>query len=77
MINPYYFTDRKLKVAYKINLDSHHINHLNSKLTITSNFENTGIEIRFINKIMREMSIIYARFINQYIYIQISNCLFS
>ena len=61
MINPYYFSDRKLKVAYKINLDSHHNNHLNSKLTITSNFENTGIEFRFINKIMRETAIIYAR----------------
>ena len=66
MINPYYFSDRNLQVAYKINLDSHHINHLNSKLTITSNFENTGIEFRFINKIMKEMSIIYARLINQY-----------
>ncbi len=66
MINPYYFSDRNLQVAYKINLDSHHINHLNSKVTITSNFENTGIEFRFINKIMREMSIIYARLINQY-----------
>ena len=66
MINPYYFSDRNLQVAYKTNLDSHHINHLNSKLTITSNFENTGIEFRFINKIMREMSIIYARLINQY-----------
>ena len=66
MINPYYFSDRNLKVAYKINLDSHHINHLNSKITITSKFENTGIEFRYINKIMREMSIIYARLINQY-----------
>ena len=35
MINPYYFSDRNLKVAYKIKFDSHHINHLNSKLTIT------------------------------------------
>ena len=66
MINPYYFSDRNLQVAYKINLDSHHINHSNSKLTITSNFENTGIEFRFINKIMSEMAIIYARLINQY-----------
>ena len=66
MINPYYFSDRNLKVAYKINLDSHHINHLNSQLTISSNFENTGMEFRFNNKIMREMSIIYARLINQY-----------
>ena len=44
MINPYYFSDRNLKDAYKINLDSHHINHLISKLTITSNFETTGID---------------------------------
>ena len=66
MINPYSFSDRILQVAYKINLDSHHINHLNSKLTISSNFPNTGIEFRFINKIMREMSIIYARLLNQY-----------
>ena len=66
MLNPYFFTDRNLKVAYKINLYSHHNNHLNSKVTITSNFENTGIEFRFINNIMREMSIIYARLINQY-----------
>ena len=66
MINPYYFSDRNLQVAYKINLDSHHINHLNSKVTISSNFEKTGIEFRFIIKIMREMSIIYARLINQY-----------
>ena len=43
MINPYYFSDRTLIVAYKIILDSHHINHLYSKLTITSNFEKIGI----------------------------------
>ena len=66
MLNPYYFSDRNLKVAYEINLDSHHINHLNSKITITSNFQDTGIEFRFIDKIMREMYIIYARLINQY-----------
>ena len=66
MINPYYFSDRNLIVAYIFNLYSHHINHLNSKLAITSNFENTGIEFRFIIKIMKVMTIIYARLINQY-----------
>ena len=66
MINPYYFTDRSLQVGFKINLDSHHINHLNSKLTITPNFKEFGIEVRYINKIMKELSIIYARLINQY-----------
>ena len=66
MINPYYFTDRNLKVGFKINLDSHHINHANSKLTITPNYPKFGIEVRFINKIMKELSLIYARLINQY-----------
>ena len=31
MINPYYFTDTNLEVGFKINLDTHHINHANSK----------------------------------------------
>ena len=66
MINPYYFTDRNLRVGFKINLDSHHINHLNSKLTITPNHPEFGIEFRYINKIMKELFIIYARLINQY-----------
>ena len=66
MLNPYFFTDRNLKVGFTINLDSHHINHLNSKLTITSNFKEFGIEVRYINKIMKELSLIYARLINQY-----------
>ena len=66
MINPYYFTDRNLQVGFKINLDSHHINHANSKLTITPNFKEFGIETRYINKIVKELSIIYARLINQY-----------
>ena len=54
MINPYYFTDRNLKVGFKINLDSHNINHANSKITITPNFKEFGIEVRYINKIMKE-----------------------
>ena len=66
MLNPYYFTDRNLQVGFKINLDSHHINHANSKLTIFPNYPEFGIEVRYINKIMKEISIIYARIINQY-----------
>ena len=66
MINPYYFTDKNLKVAYKINLDNHHINHINSKLTITPTFPEFGIEFRFINKIMKELAVIYARLIKHY-----------
>ena len=66
MINPYCFTERNLKVAYKINLDSHNLHHTNSKLTITPTFQEFGIEFRFINKIMKELSVSYARLINQY-----------
>ena len=66
MINPYYFTDRNLKVGFKINLDSHHINHANSKLTIIPNHPEFGKEFRYINKIMKELAVIYARLINQY-----------
>ena len=68
MINPYYFTARNLQVGFKINLDSHHINHLNSKLTITPNLPEFGIEVRYINQIIKELSNIYARLINQYIF---------
>ena len=42
MINPYYFTDRNLKVGFKIILDSHHIIHANSKLIITPNYPDFG-----------------------------------
>ena len=66
MINPYYFTDRNLKVGFKINLESHHINHANSKINITPNFPEFGIEVHYINKIMKELSVFYARLINQY-----------
>ena len=66
MINPYYFTHRNLQVGFKINLDSHHINHDNSKLTIVPYHPEFGIEFRYIKKIMKELSVIYARLINQY-----------
>ena len=66
MINPFYFIDENLKVGFKINIASHNINHSNSKLTITPYHPEFGIEVRYINQIMKELSIIYARLINQY-----------
>ena len=66
MLNPYYFTDKNLKVGFKIDLDSHHINHANSNLTITPIYPAFGIEVRYINKKMKELSVIYARLMNQY-----------
>ena len=66
MINPYYFPDKNLKVGFKTNLDSHNLHHTNSKLTITPNHPEFGIENRYINKIMKELAVISARLINQY-----------
>ena len=60
MINPYYFTDGNLKMGFTINLDTHHFNHANSKLTITPNYPEFGIEVRYINKIIKELSVISA-----------------
>ena len=66
MLNPYHFTDRNLNVGFKFNLDSHHFNHANSKLTITPIFSEFGIETRYKKKILKELSVIYARLLNQY-----------
>ena len=65
MLNPYYLTDKNLRVGFKTNLDSHHINHADSKLPITPNYPEFGIEVRYINKIMEELSGNYARLIIQ------------
>ena len=66
MINPYYFIDENLKKGFKINLESHNVEHANSLLTIEPNFPDIGIETRYVNKILKEMATIYARLINQY-----------
>ena len=66
MINPYYFIDKNLKIGFKNNLESHNFSHANSILTILPKFPEFGIEFRYINKIVKELSVIYARLINQY-----------
>ena len=66
MINTYYFIKENLKIGFKINLESHIINHANSLLNIEPNFPDIGIETRYVNKILKEMATIYARLINQY-----------
>ena len=65
MINPYYFIDENLKIDFKTNLESHSISHTNSILTNTPNFPEFGIEFTYIIKIIKELSVIYARVINQ------------
>ena len=68
MINPHFFIDKNLKIGFKINLESHNFSHANSILTITPKFPEFGIEFRYINKIVKELSFIYARLINQNIF---------
>ena len=65
MINPYYLPDKNWKVGFKINLDSPHFNHAISKITITPNYPEFGIEVRYINTLMNELSVIYAKLINK------------
>ena len=36
-INPYFFTDRALKLGFNITLENHHINHANSNLIVKPN----------------------------------------
>ena len=64
MINPYDFNDRNLQVGFKIILVSHPINQANSKLTIRPNYPEFGIEVRYINKIIKKLFAFYARLIN-------------
>ena len=66
MINPYCFIDENLKIGFKIILESHNFSHANSILSILPKFPEFGIEFRYINKILKELSFIYARLINQY-----------
>ena len=63
MIIPYFFTDRNLKLELKINLDSHHIDH--AKLIIKPTYSEFGIEVPYINKIIKEISFLYAGILNQ------------
>ena len=53
-------------MGFKINLFSHHINHANSKRINTPNYPEFGIEVRYIKKTLKQLSIIYATLINQY-----------
>ena len=66
MINPYCFSDENLKTGFKINLEIHKFNHANSILTTIHNFPKFGIEFRYIIKIIKELSVLYARLVNQY-----------
>ena len=50
MLNPIYFIDENIKIGFKINLESHNINHANFILTITPNYAEFGTEFRYSKK---------------------------
>ena len=60
------FSDDINNKIYDISVDRHHKKNLNSQITTTSKFNETGIEMYYIDEIVKEMSHIYAKFINQY-----------
>ena len=66
MISPYSFIDENLEIGFEINLESHISSHANSILNITPIFPAFGIEFRCINKIIEELSVIYARLLDQH-----------
>ena len=66
--NLYYFTDRKLKIAYDININNHHDKHANSVKSITSKFYKIGVHMIHIKMIMIEMSNKTAKLMIQYIF---------
>ena len=66
MINPYYFTDRNMKVGFKNNLETHQNIHAKFELAFTPNYPEFGIEVRYVNKKLKDLSVIYAKLINQY-----------
>ena len=62
----YNFTDNLLNIAYDITVDRYLKIDLISQITITSKFDTLGKEMSYFNKIFKELSHIYAKFINQY-----------
>ena len=66
MITPCFFTDRALQVGFNITLDSHLIDQNKSRLTIKPNIPESGEEHRYNNKILKQLSILYARLLNRY-----------
>ena len=57
-----------MKIGFKINLESHNIDHATSILTITPSFLEFGIKFRYINEIIKELSVIYVGLIDHYIF---------
>ena len=67
-INPYYFSDRALQVGFKTALENHYSNNANYKLNIKSNYPDYGVDVRDNNKIVKELSVVYAQLTNLFFF---------
>ena len=65
MINPFYFNHKVMKAGYNNNLDSHHMNHIKSKLTISPNY--LANEKNDFIKLVKQRYTIYGGLFNQYV----------
>ena len=70
---PYSFTNSILEKAFNNNLDSHHLNNIYSKVTITP--KGLKIEKNCVNNKVKEIANIYARIMNRNIFIYQTVCL--
>ena len=66
MIISYYFTDRVLQVGFNTILESHQISHAISELINKPRYPEFGIEVRYNNKNIKVLSVVYARRKNWY-----------
>ena len=53
-MNPFYFFDKSLGIGFKINLETHNINHANSISTTTPIYSDFGLELRRINNFFKK-----------------------
>ena len=55
-------------MGFKVNLDNQQIIHANSKLFFAPNYIEFVNEVRYFNEIIKKISVIYAKSINQKIF---------
>ena len=66
MNKPYYFIDDSSKAGFRIDLECPKINHAVPILANIPMFPDFGIEISYLNRIIKAMATIYDRLINQF-----------
>ena len=68
MIDPFYLADRTIQVGFNITLAIHHNTLAKSIIVNKPYFPELGIDFRFFNRILKDMTCTYARLNIGYIY---------